>query len=151
MWAEVCSWLGDWPLSLPLYTSPPLRPSVHPFLSVWVYNNGVKHLWLPGNYGWAKTAGSALLTSSGTPQLALHLHLPSLCHSPDDHHIIPLKRPERRTRAKRENRQMSDLRGAAVVGDEDSHSTESHVLLIHSIRFVWNDKEAVTLLELIQP
>lgn len=30
---------------------------------------------------WAKTAGIAAATSSDTPQLALHLHLPSLCLS----------------------------------------------------------------------
>lgn len=84
-------------LCLSLFVSPHL--SVHlsiPSSLVWVYNNGVKHLRLPGNYGWAKTAGSATPTSSGTPQLAPHLHLPSLRRSPDDQRIIPLKRPGRR-------------------------------------------------------
>lgn len=110
-------------MSLPLYISPPLHPSIHPFLSVWVHNNGLKHLRLPGNYGRAKTASSAAPMSSGTPQLALHLHLPSLCCSPDDQRrIISLKRQRR---VERENRQMSDLRGTRVVADEDSE-TEVH-------------------------
>lgn len=109
------------PLSLPLSVSPPLRPSIHPSLSVRVYNNGVKHLRLAGNYGWAKTAGSAAPTSFSTPQLALHLHLPSLRHSPDDQRIISVKRPRRQRRVER-GKKTDDWSQRDTSGGRYGHS-----------------------------
>lgn len=42
---------GSLALCLSVLICPHLSPSVRPFLSVWLHNNGGKHLRLRGNYG----------------------------------------------------------------------------------------------------
>lgn len=117
--AEVCSWLGE-STSVSPSLCLPTSPAIYPSLSVWVYNNGVKHLQLPGNYGWAKTAASAAPTSSGTPQLALHLHLPQR-----PAYYLSEETRETEESAEWGKRQMSDPRGTRVVEDGHSNTTKN--------------------------
>lgn len=139
MCAEVCSWLGDWPLSLP------------PHLSV--------HLSIPSSRSGCTTMArnicgnqvitaepkqrAVLLTSSGTPQLALHLHLPSLWCSPDDQRIISLKRPGRQRSVERKIDRWvvsGDSMAVALWKKSPSDQVVSYsdlCIVLHSLGFKW--------------